>query len=65
MLYPPMIVGVSYQLLCCEYMYMYDLNILSIDHVLLFYKYYDPTKGMLMYMGHIIVPVTIKFGKSN
>ncbi|XP_064406140.1 ubiquitin carboxyl-terminal hydrolase 7-like [Halichondria panicea] len=31
------------------------------NHVLLFYKYYDPTKGMLMYMGHIIVPVTIKF----
>ncbi len=48
---------------CCEY--TYDSNIFHVDHVLLFYKYYDPTRGVLMYMGHIIVPVTIKFGKSS
>lgn len=38
---------------------------LFVDHVLMFYKYYDPTRAMLVYMGHLIVPISIKFGKAH
>ena len=36
-------------------------SLLRVDHVLLFFKYYDPARRLLIYMGHSILPVNVKF----
>lgn len=33
--------------------------------VLLFFKYYDPTRGVISYMGHYVEAITNKLGEGE
>ena len=38
------------------------LSCMQADQVLLFFKYYDPTRNLIVYVGHSVEPITRKFG---
>ena len=41
------------------------ITVIFVDQVLLFFKFYDPMRHIIMYMGHSVEPIAKKFGTSS